>query len=428
MGKVLVIGLDGATWDLLRPWAKEGKLPTIYKLMESGIHGDLCSTIHPVSPQAWSSFLTGKNPGKHGIFGFTERVKGKYLWKPINSKYRKSANLWNILTDHNMCTGSFFVPITYPPEKLNGLMISGLGTPGVESNFTYPPNLKSELIAKFGKKYILEGGMHKNLLEYLQYLLKSIEYQKNIVEYLMSKNIFDFTSVVFGQSDRVQHFFWKQMTTALHDTDSKESREIKNAIFSVYQKLDEAIAQLLLKVDRNTTVIIMSDHGAGPYFKSIYLNKWFRDLGLLTLKDDKQYANTSVSEYIKRFLKSSLIFIKNNIPSKLHHTIKVITPLSLWVKLRSISDSYSYSWASKIDWARTRVYTDEGYYGNIYLNLKGREPFGVVEPGKESEDLINEITKRLYQLSDPETGEQVGGLYIAEMIYIVVLSVINPQI
>src|ERR1700732_754490 len=149
--KILIIGLDAATWDLIGPWAAKGYLPNLSKLIDQGISGKLKSVIPPITPAAWTTFMTGKNPAKHGIYNFLESGGGTYEMRYSNAGSRRSRTFWRILSDAGITAGSMNIPFTFPPEKLNGFQISGMDTPSENSDFIYPPELRSELERIVGK-------------------------------------------------------------------------------------------------------------------------------------------------------------------------------------------------------------------------------------------------------------------------------------
>ncbi|MDP2662612.1 MAG: alkaline phosphatase family protein, partial [Dehalococcoidia bacterium] len=126
--RVTVVGIDGGTWKLLKPLMQDGVMPNLARLVEGGASGDLRSTLPPWTPTAWSSFATGKNPGKHGVFGFaSQKADGSATW--TSSKSVRAASLWHILNQHGLTTGLLNVPMTYPPQEINGFMISGFPSP-----------------------------------------------------------------------------------------------------------------------------------------------------------------------------------------------------------------------------------------------------------------------------------------------------------
>ena len=143
--RVFILGWDGATFDLIKPWVAKGHLPTIARLMEAGSHGPLASTQPPMTFPAWSSFMTGKNPGKHGLFDFIEPVAEGQGFRFTNATSRQSETLWGCLSRHGRKVGVLNVPMTYPPEPVNGYLISGLDTPDERSPFLHPQGLREEL-------------------------------------------------------------------------------------------------------------------------------------------------------------------------------------------------------------------------------------------------------------------------------------------
>lgn len=262
--RVLVIGLDGATPEYLFQWAKEGHLPNIDRLIKNGAWGPAESTIPPFTPPAWVSFYTGTNPGKHGIFSFFEDLRG-HERKPVTGKSVRAKPLWKILNEHGKWTIVMSVPITYPPEKLNGIMISGMDTPGEMCEFTYPTELKSELISAgykiFPDKALMYSGDNKKLYNEVN---QSAKVKIQIFKQLLSENPWDFAMIVLNEVDVISHFLIDQM-------------------LDLYKEVDAYIGELLSSVDEGTAVIIISDHGVKPFKATLYVDEILRDLGLLKI-------------------------------------------------------------------------------------------------------------------------------------------------
>ncbi len=149
MVKTLIIGLDGATFDLLGPWIKQGHLPSLARLIKGGSWGELETVFPPITPAAWSSFMTGKNPGKHGIYDFTRCSSNDYTVKVNSRQDRKALDFWEIFNKHGLSTGLINIPMTYPPAQVNGYMITGIMTPREKevenTNYTFPADLKYEI-------------------------------------------------------------------------------------------------------------------------------------------------------------------------------------------------------------------------------------------------------------------------------------------
>ena len=213
MARTLIIGLDGGSLDLVKQWVEQGDLPNLSKLLEGGTHGHLNSTVPPMTPPAWNSFMTGKNPGKHGIFDFTERVANKLELRIVNSSHRKSETIWKRLSRSGKRVGVIGVPGTFPPEAVNGIMISGFDAPGADERAMYPPGLCKELKEKIGGYILtadfLQDASQGRVDEAVEKLLNVIERKAAAAKYLLSREPWDCFMIVFGETDAVVHHFWK---------------------------------------------------------------------------------------------------------------------------------------------------------------------------------------------------------------------------
>ena len=406
--KCLVIGLDGATFDLIKPWVKNGKLPNMARIMNEGVHGVLHSTIPPNSAPAWSSFITGKNPGRHGIFDFTQHIEGSYKVQFTNAYSRNGKSMWRILSDFNRKVGVINVPMTYPPEKVNGFMISGMDSPGLDSNFIYPPEIYEEIRKNVGE-YIIEAGLWSYIGKgdidlAIQRQMETIERRFEVARYLMERYPWDFYTVVFTATDRVQHAFWKYMDPQHPLFTLEDGKKYGSVIFRVYERLDAIIGHFMSSLDENTTLVIMSDHGAGlSSHKTIYLNNWLHQEGLLKYRDTRE-NNRGLIAFAKRMIYAKLLTktarnVWKRMSRKNRDKIKKLFP-------RLSNRMASYFFFSRIDMERTLAYAEESRTF-IWVNLKGRDPQGIVHPGEEYESVCERITKGLKSFKDPVSGEDV---------------------
>src|SRR5439155_13924906 len=304
--KVLIVGLDSATFDLARPWIAEGKLPSLTALMQNGAWGRLASVVPPITPPAWTSFMTGKNPGKHGIFHFLEASPGRYGLRYLNAGSRRAKTIWRILSDTGYTVGTMNIPFTYPREQLSGFQISGMDTPSEKSSFVYPPELRSELVSLLGR-FQLD-------IRYLGYMSTDARREQVLAEmdkldhqwlsaslYLMEKHPADVMMFTFMSIDTVQHHFWHYMdhTHYLHNPAAVE--RFGDAVLRVYQRLDEAVGQMLRKTSSDTSVLVVSDHGGGPTSdRVVYLNRYLAQLGLLHYRKDERSALKKLTQKVIR--------------------------------------------------------------------------------------------------------------------------------
>ncbi|MBN1916648.1 MAG: alkaline phosphatase family protein [Verrucomicrobia bacterium] len=397
--KVFVIGLDGATWDLIEPWAREGKLPTFKRLMDEGAWGTLWCPTPPISPQSWASFATGKNPGKHGFIDFVEMTPHSYTTRFINARMRAGKSLWRLLSDLDRSVGVINVPITYPPEPVNGFLVAGYLSPGKSSPFVYPAELRKELLAAVPHYMIECADIEVPRLSrrdprtaYIERVLAMMEGRRAATRWLYERFRPDLFMATFTAFDRICHYFWKYMDPAVRGRFSDEEiARYGDAIFRVHVRQDEIIAELLEMIEPGTTVFVMSDHGFGPSYKRLNLQRWLVEQDFLTLKRTRPGP---FGRLVNAVISASVRFT----PLQFRHFIKQKLP---WLATRAMSRVYFQG----IDWSRTRVYA-VGEIRSLFINLKGRQPQGIVEPS-EYEALRDEVIAKLMALREPETGDPV---------------------
>lgn len=405
--RVFVLGLDGATWDLMDPWIADGKLPNLGRLVQNGASGPLRSTIHPVTTPAWTSFLTGQQQGRHGIYDHVRRRTGSYKIELTNAFMLTAPLIFDHLGRHNMRSISVNVPYTYPPRPIPGLLVSGFWATIVGPEITQPPSLWNE-IAQIIPDYVVHPDFDPQsadpLIQFLDDYLTGIRNRYKLTKYLLEKEDWSFGMTVFMATDQIQHAYWHFMNT---DPDDARGRRLKNAIYEVYKTIDDGLADLLSTIGPDTLVITVSDHGAGELHRFVHLNRWLSDQGYLTFKQSTRNVR---SQMVTKF--ASLY--KAHVPASIRFQVRKRLGMGFE---RAKSEMESQLFASPIDWSRSQAYS-LGACGNIFINLSGREPDGVVAPGDEYELVRDRIVQDLGELSDPETGERlVKRVYRREEIY-----------
>lgn len=397
--KTVVIGLDGATFDLILPWVKENKLPNLGKLVNQGSWGRLFSGAVPHSAIAWPSFSTGKNLGKHGIYDFyvmaTEGNKNSA--KHVSSKDCQQEYLWETISRQQKRSVVINVPMTYPPSKVNGVFISGFQTPYGAKDYVYPQSCWDEVEEVSGGYQILPESVspETSLPEFFKGAKETLYRQFKVVKHFLKKGDWDFFMYVFREIDPVEHFFWKYLDKS--HPDFEENEKFKSAIFDYYKIIDDCLGQIFQIIDKDTCLMIMSDHGMGPRINSFHLNNWLMQEGYLKLKNNFKgimrkiglKLNICESDLFNFFIKSSPISMIR----------KLFTGKETEKKTR-----YFYKF-SDIDWSRTKAYNLG--INQIAINLKGREPEGIVEKGNECQSLIKELIEKLNLIKDPFTGERL---------------------
>jgi predicted AlkP superfamily phosphohydrolase/phosphomutase len=416
MTKVIVVGFDGATLDIADPMMDEGKLPNLSSIRNQGTSGTLLSTIPPNSSVAWSSFITGMNPGGHGIFYFRERKSDTYYRPFITYNSIRAKSIWRILSDHQKKVGVVNVPLTYPPEEVNGFLVGGLLTPSSASVFTHPPQLHLNLMRALGD-YPLDSEAEKifwkgDELGAFTHMLYCTKKVLDADLYLMDQFDWDFFMTVFRTVDLVQHRAWRVKVPEYRDSHPLENNKFGNIIEVCYELLDEYLGMLMSKAGEDTTVIVMSDHGCGPIEGKFYINKWLIDHGYLKLK-----TGSSV--------KAKLMGIGGDQidePRKFEGFDRILSAVGRrtlrFLKPQMLSESMDRIYTSMIDWSRTRAFSSfSGGEEIIIINLKGREPEGTVEPGNEYEHLRDELIAGLESLRDPQGRKIVEKAYRREELY-----------
>lgn len=403
--KVVVIGLDAATWTVIKPWMAEGGMPNLAKLMQAGVSGPLESVLPPITPAAWTSFMTGKNPGKHGIFNFLETENGGYSMRYSNATSRRSPTVWKLLNDAGFSVGTMNIPFTYPPEKLNGFQISGMGTPSDDSPFIHPPELREELLRHLGPIELdlrFLGSMNTDERRYQ--VLAEMEHHDqqwtNAALYLIENHPRDVMMFVFMSIDTVQHYFWQHMDKDHFIHDPKLAPKFGDAIRKVYERLDAAAGQIIDRLPEETTVFVVSDHGGGPTVdRFLFLNRYLAQLGLLHYHEKTTSGLRGLGTKLMRF---GFSLLRSTLSSRQKSWLANLFP-----KLHQKSE-LAYSSFTSIDWTRTKAYCSEVLAAppSIYINLKGIKPQGIVDPA-DYDALINHIIAKLTELKDPRNGRPV---------------------
>lgn len=409
--RVVVIGLDGATFDLITPWVRAGKLPTLARLLDESTAAPLESVLHPFTAQAWSSMVTGANQGKHRIFDFWERDFHTYGFRLTNASFRSLPALWTLLSQAGRHVIVLNVPMTFPPEAVNGVLVSGWDTPGMGAAFTYPLELKAELTALAnGQPYVIvpddwKYSTAQRADKVLSELQREIDVRFAVVTNLMQREPWDLCFFVVSALDGAAHFLWKYHDPAhpLYDAQGLAEHFTEDPLLQVYQRADQRLGEFLQTLPPDVYVLVVSDHGEGPLEDiEIHLNLWLAEQGLLTLhaagspRSPRRMAKWLAAQAVERSKHALYGRVSFSTLSRLRH---------LWPdRFRTTLGEESFF--PGIDWSSTLAYSEE-VRGNIWINLRGRDPHGIVEPGELYESLRTRIIETLPALRDPHTGQQL---------------------
>ncbi len=395
-----MIGLDGAPFPLLRQWAEAGHLPTLQRLFTEGSATMLGSTMPPTSGPAWSSFATGKNPGKTGIYDFLYRRPGGYVFPPVNTGMRSGASLWRLLSDAGLKVGVVNLPISYPVEKVNGVFISGWMTPYFATDYTYPGDLGEELRTRVGdyRIYPAETFSERGAAGFFRASDELLDLLTRTSLYLMERDDWDFFMTVYFDVDRVLHQLWHYLDPGhpWRSGDTRDGAGLTAPVLRYFQRLDADIARLIAKAGDGTNVVLMSDHGMGRASRFVVLNNLLLELGYMKLDSD-------LPTRLKAFALRRGLTLRNvhRLADKLglakHAEYKNVYSMD------SVLKRFFLSFLN-VDWERTQAYSYGRHYGSLFLNVKGREPRGTIEPGAEYERARDEIAAAVLAYRDPELG------------------------
>jgi len=382
--RVTLVGLDGASLPLIQAWSESGKLPAFSRLFQEGGWGGLRSTVPPISPSAWTSIFTGVTPAKHGIFGFVKRKEGSYTPRPIGAVDVHAPPIWRLLSERRVKSAWVHIPFVYPPEPIEGVMITGLGTPSKKSNFIYPQEMKAELLEKYPDFDVdfnedeleLSHDIKRSLPKIEKVTAASIEVFKD----LRRDSSYRLVASVFRALDVVQHF-------KIQDADT---------LLPFYQRFDQLIQHCLEHKFPDEVLIVCSDHGFREVSRRFHINNWLEKLELLRMKRRPILARLGLkAETFQRVLvelgmKEMIWKIKRSgIADKVLNTLP--------------SDDFN----SGIDWPDSKAYCIGNDGGAVYLNLANREPNGIVTKGSESKAALSRIIRFAREIKDPITGRPV---------------------
>lgn len=381
--RVLIIGLDGATWDIINPLLKENKLPNLARLVNKGIIANLTSVLPIISSVAWTSFATGVNPGKHGIFGYQQCDRESYKTYITTSEDIHEKWFWEILSEHGKKVIIINVPGTYPPRKVNGILIAGEVAPDIS---VYPPELASWLKRK-GYKVEAKGYVVTPKDEFIQDIYYTTEKRAEIALELMKREEWDLFLIVFTELDRIQHALWEDMERG----DPKYGDEI----FKYYQKLDEIVGEMVESVDKNTTIIVMSDHGFGRLKKRVWIDVWLKENGFLKVKFSIKNLWNELLVKLSSFLR------KIGLSQPVREAFKKLGLGFILLKSPQI----------EVDIEHSKAFTCGYYEGPIWINK-------ALLNQTEYQRVREKIIEGIKNLKDPESNKPIAkAVFTKEEIY-----------
>ncbi len=417
--KVYVIGLDGGTFELLGPWIEAGKLPRLKTMIENGSSGELESVVPPVTGPAWTSFITGKNPGKHGVYEFKLQDRKTYQYHVIDPQSRRGTSIWDLISQHGGRVVVLNLPITYPPEKVNGVMVSGFMTPSGRRDYVHPPGMLDEIEQEFGPyalypplPFFAFTDSEADIDQFLQGITHQLEYQFQVAQYLAEKIDPDFLMLHVHGGDLIGHWLWHLVDEANPNYTRAAAERHGPKVFEYFRRFDEVVGTLADRAGKETTFFIVSDHGNGSIHKAIDLNNWLLQEGYVALKDTPatrlKYQMWRMGFSLEALIQSKWLRARLGALAKRVMKGGNDSPLDPMRKgagrVARIRLTYH-----DVDWSRTKAFCLANIFGQMIINVKGLWAQGCVSPGDEYQTLRDEIGRKLSELRDPETGQQVEG-------------------
>jgi predicted AlkP superfamily phosphohydrolase/phosphomutase len=387
MSRVLMLGLDGITYNVLDPAFAAGHMPRYKALLDRSASGVLESTVPPYTPPGWTSIFTGVNPGKHGIFGFTlgnvQQKRGLVRLDRV-----QAPAIWNAANAQGARIGLFNIPMTYPAPVVDGWSVSGMLTPegGGETpdDFTYPKELRDEIVKAAGSYEIdieVDYDEDWKSTDIIERLSHNLALKRKALQHLLAADgDLPILFAVLEAPDRLMHVHYKYIDPREEHYNRPEAAPIRERAWAFFDEMDEMIGDLLDWAGGDGYVVTMSDHGFGPKDKSVNINVALREWGMLHVGGAGAVTKSAGLRKVAR-------------------SAKKVLPKSVWQKAKGAAQS-------SIDWTKTKAFSAPIPQQGIYVNLEGREPNGVVPPS-EYESVRDELIERLGSLIDPDDGKPV---------------------
>lgn len=399
--RAVVIGLDGAAWHLLDPLLEQGVMPRLASLRQRGAYGTMRSTIPTYTPPAWTSAATGVNPGRHGIYGFIEGHAQDEGLELVHSGKIKSPTFWEMANSQGARVGIYNLPLTYPPRELDGWMVSGMMTPGYGENLrgftTWNKGKHEDLERKilgWAPRYVVDVNVNyetdwrdTNLCDRA---LTSLEQRRRVLEGLFSLDPPNVVFSVLEAPDRLQHAYYRYMDPADPLSKSSDSLHVRRAVNRCFEAIDRIIGVLHDFAGRDGSVIVCSDHGFTAWDVSVHTNALLAEWGYLKMK-----GGTGA--------------LRNPMVQKLVPVAKRVLPRKMARRAKGRT-------FAAVDWTQTRAFASPIPQQGLYVNLKGREQHGIVDPA-ELDALKSEIRDRFRNLRAPDGELACDEVYLSEEVF-----------
>lgn len=398
--RVILIGLDGATYAVLNPLLAAGVMPNLKRLMGEGAWGVLESTKPPVTCPAWPSMFTGVNPGKHGVFSFSCRDRQTKQLRTSCSGDVRAPKLWDLLAEAGRNVAFLNVPTTFPAADVRGVMLTGYVSPDESPDVLSPRSLNEELRAQFGDLKLnwdvlgFRPDDAAERTEHVRHMNELLRLRNRQFEFLLDRVDADFCFLVHEYPDRVQHIFYHLLDPSCRAYADPENHAALDALKEGFREQDRLIGRLMERYGPDANYLVVSDHGFGAIYRWVYVNNLLAQHGLLAVRQLKAIADV--------------------VTRKANFSNETRTRLGL----HSTDAWPDPAKAPLVDFSRTQAFAGPQLEHAVYVNVKGRFPGGIVEPGEPYRRVKRQIIDALSQATDPTSGERVFvGVHDRDEIY-----------
>ncbi len=387
MGNAVVIGLDGAAWHLLDPMIAAGAMPRLERLRERGAWGRLASTVPTYTPPAWTSAATGVNPGRHGIYGFTEGHAQAPEQRLMHSGLMRAPAIWDMANAQGVRVGVYNLPLTYPPRPVDGWMVSGMMTPGYGEHLhgfaswsggTGSSDDLEARILSWAPGYVVDVSADYEQdwrdAALCERTLASLRQRYDVLRGLLETDPVPLVFAVLEAPDRLQHVYYRYMDPSDPMYGSAAARALQERIAECFAAMDRIVGLLADHAGDDGGVVVCSDHGFTAWEVSVHTNTLLQRWGYLRLKPGARLLQSRVA--------------------------RAAVPLGRRLLSRRLARRAKGATFAAIDWSATRAFASPIPLQGVFVNLRGREPFGTVAP-EELEAVKDELAGRFERLTDP---------------------------
>jgi predicted AlkP superfamily phosphohydrolase/phosphomutase len=396
MTRAVVIGLDGVAWHLLEPMMDKGVMPRLAALRARGAWGTAHSTVPTYTPPAWTSAATGVNPGRHGIYGFYGSNAQSDHQVLMHSGKIKSSTIWEMANAQGKRVGIYNLPLTYPPQPLDGWMVSGMMTPGFgekQRGISHPPELEAKILG-WSPDYVVDVSANWETdwrdSSLCDRVTASLEQRYRVLSGLLETDPVDIVFSVLEAPDRMQHVYYRYMDPAEPMYDSSEGRALRPAIERCFTHMDRIVGLLEDYAGEDGGVIVCSDHGFTGWEVSVHTNALLAEWGYLKLKPVARAMQTKAAR--------SLI------------------PLARRVLPADTARKAKGKTFAAVDWSKTKAFASPIPQQGVFINLQGREAYGIVPPS-DVKSLKDDLVARFKALRGPDGKPVTDQVWLSEDVF-----------